>query len=203
MAPPSHRDRLIDGAVECLKTKGYAGTTARDIASAAGANLASIGYHFGSKEALLNEAVARVCQESVQRMGQAAFAEPGEDPLGRVAASWLAMFEGFQAKDGFYGVYIDAACQARWNPELRETMVAQHRRDRDAVAEMVKTALGDDLARSGADPRVVAAYLIAVYDGFAIQWLLDPDEAPTGEELLASLGAALNAALARAPATEG
>jgi AcrR family transcriptional regulator len=200
MAQPSHREQLLDGAVHCLKTKGYARTTARDIAAAADANLASIGYHFGSKEALLDEAVAKLCEESVERMGEAAFAEEADNPLARMAASWVAMLKSFQEADGFFGVYIDAACQSRWNPKLRQTMVAVHRRDRDAVAEMVKETLGEEAAAAGADPRVVASFLIAVYDGFALQWLLDPDEAPKGEELIASLGAALTAALQSAAA---
>ena len=70
MAQPSHRDQLIKGAIKCLQTKGYAHTTARDIASASGANLASIGYHFGSKEALLNEAMIRLFARRNWRVGE-------------------------------------------------------------------------------------------------------------------------------------
>ena len=195
MAQRSHREQLLEGAVKCLKTRGYARTTARDIAAAADANLASIGYHFGSKEALLDEAVAKLCEESVTRMGEAAFSGAADNPLARMAASWVAMLKSFQEGDGVSAVYIDAACQSRWNPKLRKTMIAVHRRDREAVTEMVKQALGEDAAAAGADPRIVASFLIAVYDGFALQWLLDPDEAPRGEELIASLGAALTAAL--------
>jgi len=69
-----HREALLAGARQCLEEKGYARTTARDIAAAANANLASIGYHFGSKEALLNEAILRACDEWTTRLGQAAFA---------------------------------------------------------------------------------------------------------------------------------
>src|SRR5436190_13708892 len=108
MAQTSHREQLLEGAIECLRTKGYARTTARDIAAAADANLASIGYHFGSKEALLDEAVAKLCEGSVQRMGEAAFAEEEDAPLARVAASWVAMLKSFQGSDGIFGVYIDA-----------------------------------------------------------------------------------------------
>jgi len=64
MAQPSHRDQLVKGAIKCLQTKGYAHTTARDIAAASGANLASIGYHFGSTQALLNTAVFAVISTS-------------------------------------------------------------------------------------------------------------------------------------------
>ena len=52
-----HREALLDGARRCLLERGYARTTARDLVAASGTNLASIGYHFGSKEALLNGAM--------------------------------------------------------------------------------------------------------------------------------------------------
>ncbi|MEE2048041.1 helix-turn-helix domain-containing protein, partial [Nocardiopsis tropica] len=53
----SQRDDLLAGARKCLVEKGYGKTTARDIAAASGAHLASIGYHFGSKDNLMNAAV--------------------------------------------------------------------------------------------------------------------------------------------------
>ncbi len=52
-----NREDLIEGARRCIIEKGYARTTARDIAGAAGVSLAAIGYHFGSKEALMAEAL--------------------------------------------------------------------------------------------------------------------------------------------------
>ena len=55
-----HREDLLVGAVACLREKGYARTTARDIVAASGTNLASIGYHYGSVTALLNAAVLAV-----------------------------------------------------------------------------------------------------------------------------------------------
>ena len=52
-----NREDLLAGAKRCLMEKGYARTTARDIAAASGVSLAAIGYHFGSKDALMNQAV--------------------------------------------------------------------------------------------------------------------------------------------------
>ena len=60
MSPPmGHREDLLDGAADCLYTKGFGRTTARDVVAVSGTNLASIGYHFGSKDALLTEAAVR------------------------------------------------------------------------------------------------------------------------------------------------
>ena len=55
--PVSHREDLLEAAIRCLYEKGYARTTARDLVAESGTNLGSIGYHYGSKERLMNEAL--------------------------------------------------------------------------------------------------------------------------------------------------
>lgn len=49
------RERLLYAASELFAVTGFHGTTARDIARRAGANVAAANYHFGSKEALYLE----------------------------------------------------------------------------------------------------------------------------------------------------
>lgn len=58
-----HREDLLEGAKKCLVEKGFVRTTARDIVSASGTNLASIGYHYGSKDALLTQAFIALMEE--------------------------------------------------------------------------------------------------------------------------------------------
>jgi AcrR family transcriptional regulator len=45
--------QIIDAAEKLFAEKGFAGTSVRDIAEAAGVNLAMISYYFGSKEKLM------------------------------------------------------------------------------------------------------------------------------------------------------
>ena len=52
-----HKEELLAAARRCLVTRGYARTTARDLVAESGTNLGSIGYHFGSKDALLAQAL--------------------------------------------------------------------------------------------------------------------------------------------------
>lgn len=49
------RQRIIEHTVELISKQGYEGTSVRDIASAAGVNVAMIKYYFGGKEQLLEE----------------------------------------------------------------------------------------------------------------------------------------------------
>lgn len=53
------KDRILDAAERLFADHGYAATSLRDITSEAGVNLASVNYHFGSKEALLGAVVKR------------------------------------------------------------------------------------------------------------------------------------------------
>ncbi len=199
MAQISHREQLLQGAIECLRTKGYARTTARDIAAAADANLASIGYHFGSKEALLNEAIIHTCEQWTDRLGEAAFAEDDESPLGQVAASWVAMLNSFEQLRPVLVGLIEAVGQSAWSEDLRHELAAHYRTSREQVAAMVRKSLGDGADEAGIEANVVSSFLIAVCDGLVLQWLLDPDETPSGEELISSLTAALARALPQTP----
>ena len=58
-----NKEALLAGAKRCLYEKGYARTTVRDLASAANVSMAAIGYHFGSREALLNTALIEANEE--------------------------------------------------------------------------------------------------------------------------------------------
>jgi AcrR family transcriptional regulator len=199
MAQPSHRDQLLAGAMQCLRTKGYSRTTARDIATAADASLASIGYHFGSKEALLNEAITQTCEQWTKRLGEAAVAGGTESPLAQMAASWVAMLGSFEEMRPVLVGFIEAVGQSAWSEDLRHDIAGHYATVREEVASMVSASLGDATEESGIDPKVVASFLIAVCDGLVLQWLLEPEQTPSGEELISSLGSALGQALRQAP----
>ena len=49
------RDRLLDSAEQLFAERGFDGTSIRDLAAAAGCNIASVNYYFGGKEKLYIE----------------------------------------------------------------------------------------------------------------------------------------------------
>ena len=93
---------------------------------------------------------------------------------------------------------IEAIGQSAWSEDLRHELAAHYRNLREQVASMVRASLGQAGEQAGADPMVVASFLIAVCDGLVLQWLLDPAETPRGEELISSLGVALSQAMQEA-----
>tara|TARA_R110002020_G_scaffold50963_20_gene144493 strand:+ start:1200 stop:1916 length:717 start_codon:yes stop_codon:yes gene_type:complete len=57
---------ILDAAESLFAERGYDGASVRDIASAAGAQIASVSFHHGSKEALFERVVERRAEELSQ-----------------------------------------------------------------------------------------------------------------------------------------
>ncbi|WP_253847519.1 TetR/AcrR family transcriptional regulator [Actinosynnema pretiosum] len=62
MDAPDTRTQLLDAAERLFAERGFAGASIRAITDLAGANLAAVKYHFGSKADLLTEVVRRVVE---------------------------------------------------------------------------------------------------------------------------------------------
>lgn len=65
MNGPSTKQRLIDGALETIRTSGITAVSARTVAAAAGTNQALIFYHFGSVEELIAQACVTATESRV------------------------------------------------------------------------------------------------------------------------------------------
>src|SRR6202453_3063235 len=62
MAPLDTRTRILDAAEHLFAERGFRGTSVRAITALAGANLAAVGYHFGSKAELVAARARRVIE---------------------------------------------------------------------------------------------------------------------------------------------
>jgi AcrR family transcriptional regulator len=180
-----HKEELLAAARRCLVSRGYARTTARDLVAESGTNLGSIGYHFGSKEALLAQALDDVFLEYTEKVLVVAGAVggAGDDPRQAVDRAWVAMTELSQEFRPLLVAFVEALAQAERSDPLRtrlaEGYAEMRRRIVDGILAIVPDLPGD-IARA------VASFFIVVSDGYMVQWLLDPDATPTGEDLLAA-----------------
>ncbi len=57
------RDQIIAVTLEAIQTEGLVTLTIRQIAERAGVNVAAVNYHFGSKDALVNEVLIELTSE--------------------------------------------------------------------------------------------------------------------------------------------
>jgi AcrR family transcriptional regulator len=181
-----NREALLDGAKKCLYEKGYARTTARDIATAAGTSLAAIGYHYRSTEALLNAALFQTMQEWGDEMAKALGADhlAGSTPLERFEAVWTRILESFQANRALWAMQLEVIIQSQHQPEIRDQLASGLSGARVGLAELFDSSGGETDARTTA---AVGSFYQALLTGVLMQWLIDPENAPTGADLAVAL----------------
>jgi AcrR family transcriptional regulator len=189
-----NREKLLEGAIKCLQEKGYARTTARDLAAASGANLASIGYHYGSKEALLNEAVAQGMILWARSVEEEAFAAEGASTPERLELALAAMIDRFDELEPYLVSFVEAFPPAVRSDELRAALAAAYEDIRLSGAETVRRWLAlDGVELSAGDAETLVSVMLAVCDGLILQWLLDRERVPSSVEVLGALRAVLPA----------
>jgi AcrR family transcriptional regulator len=187
----NHRERLVEGALSCLHERGYARTTARDIAAAADANLGSIGYHFGSKDALLTEAIRQGFNDWTEHIVGQVLESEAATPLERLRVSLAATTASFEEQRPLLLAFIEALAPAARSPELREQLAELYEEMRQGIGLLVAASLGEDAGDPSPAARTLASALIAVCDGLVVQWLLDPERTPSGDDLADAVETAL------------
>ncbi|WP_219463674.1 TetR/AcrR family transcriptional regulator [Nonomuraea rhizosphaerae] len=183
-----NREDLLAGARKCLAEKGWGRTTVRDISAASGGvSMAAIGYHFGSREALLNAALIQSIEEWGDRMEEvlSAHISPDATPAERFEATWGGIVESFTTHRALWLSSIEALLQAEHAPELRERLAAGNRDGRRGFAALVLGVPEGEIG-SERDLRIGSAQL-ALFSGTMLQWLLDPEHAPTGKDVPAGV----------------
>ncbi|MEV0233431.1 TetR/AcrR family transcriptional regulator [Nonomuraea sp. NPDC050786] len=182
-----NREDLLAGARRCLVEKGWARTTVRDISAAAGVSMAAIGYHFGSREALLNAALVESMREWGDQVGAAMAAAGDADaaPAERFQALWEQLIASIGEHRTLWLANLEALVQAEHSPELREQLVAGQREGRRGMAAHL--ADGDEADLAEREVRTVGSVHLALLLGVMVQWLNDPGQAPTAAEILAGL----------------
>lgn len=190
---PSHRDRLIAGALECVQDRGYARTTSRDIARAARANVGSITYHFGSKDALLAVAIGegfrRWTEELVAVLGYS-----GSSLRDAIDAAAETMVTAFEQRRPLLVGLLESLSAAMHDDSIRAQLATGYADARDAWRSLLVGTAGE---RPAADVDSSAGLVVALLDGLVVQWLISPETFPDTATIASAM-----LALLQHPATE-
>lgn len=142
------RIALVRAARDSLAEFGLEGTTSRRICQRAGVNLASITYHFGSKDALVAEALTAEVRERLEP-ALVVLADDRPAPE-RLAAAIAALVDGYRDE----------------RERTRVVLTALLHSSSDPVANAPGRALLDDLRT-----RLSAVIDDVAIDGDAAQWV--------------------------------
>jgi AcrR family transcriptional regulator len=172
----SNRATLVEGALRCLERLPPEQITARVIAAEAGANLASITYHFGSKENLVTEAAITGLDRWLAEIGDRLAGLGTADLAERFRRAHEAVELTRREHLGLARNYVAALAMGQHDSRVRETLAAGFHRSREEVAALL--GLGSD--RAGID---CAGLVLSMFHGLLIQVLLDDALAIDGERM--------------------
>jgi AcrR family transcriptional regulator len=170
------RERIIAAASKVLAEKGYDATTLREISREAQAGPGLVHYYFGGKDALLVEVLQAAGQHFHQRMEHLIQQVPGDQSLeafltqlyervGQEAEVYRLRYESFSL--GLHNLVIA--------PAVRERLAQRREEIGSVIAKVVENTERTE-GRKGlsVDPKILAALLLSLFDGLALQKILDP-----------------------------
>jgi AcrR family transcriptional regulator len=176
-----HREELLKGAKRALYEKGYARTTARDIVALSGTNLGSIGYHYGSTEALMTAAMLSAMEEWGD---QVSLALAGD---GDMVDFWRRVIDSITSHRALWLASVEVMIQAEHHPELRAMLTGGIQAGRSGMAALLTGRPEDQL--DDETIRGLGSVQMALMSGVVTQWLTDPATAPSAAEIVAGIRA--------------
>ncbi|MGY2031007.1 TetR/AcrR family transcriptional regulator [Nocardia gipuzkoensis] len=183
-----NREDLLAGARKVIVERGVAKATARDIASAAGVSLAAIGYHFGSKEQLITEALTDTLGTAIGDSMEAKIREgSGAAPLAAFAALWNSMPAVFTENRDSMLASMENLVRVSRSPESQkffaQSLPGAYRDMADALRE-AHPQLSEDQAEA-----IGELYFVLVQGLGVLQTIVPETRLPDGDRMAKAVAA--------------
>ncbi|WP_427919826.1 TetR/AcrR family transcriptional regulator [Streptomyces sp. cg40] len=178
-----HREDLLEGAKRCLLEKGFARTTARDIVKESGTNLASIGYHYGSKDALLAQAYVSLVDDMSFEWGDRLEGAPGS--LERFREVWSNVVDSLRRPGSMWRLSGEIMAMGDQLPEARDQLALAQREGGRGLVSLLMGVPEEEVSDETAD--TLGSFYMVVMSGLIMQWTFDPKTAPDADRLTEGL----------------
>ncbi len=166
------RDQILEAARKALIREGYERITTRRIAEEAGVNIATLHYHFGTKEALLAEAARYSLNRIEQQLRHIIEAAPNaREAISRALQTVLVL-----VRDQPGILRYDLAVRGFRDEAARRDAIAMY----ETYQAITREIFHRHLREGGTLPahveiNTIAHYLVAALDGIVLQYTLNND----------------------------
>lgn len=175
------RTHILQNAMQLFAQKGYAHTTTRNIATAAGLSVGLMYHYFDNKESLLTA----VFEFVMARIDERITAVLQTSPPGKVITNLLrAIFDLLASEPQFWALFYTLRTQPAIAAVLGDAFIER--------TAMLRSCFVSELALAGwPQPELEGYYLYSVIEGAIQQYLLDPANYPLAqvvEKMIAQFG---------------
>lgn len=169
------RDKLLEATARLISTEGLSAATSRSIATESGENLGSITYYFGSKDALVSEALAvsarRLISPVLERLS-----DPDEDPVMRMLAAVQMLVELLENNTDQLPAYAQGLASAATRPGHDSEVQRLHRDLRQLLAEGIEAQAEAGQLPTWIRPDQMASLIVSLVNGVALAVAIQPDD---------------------------
>jgi TetR/AcrR family transcriptional regulator, transcriptional repressor of bet genes len=169
------RDALVRAGYAEILEKGIPKTTLDSVVARAGSSKGGALHYYPTKESLLTAVLEWLLRQLNRTLNEVLQAQ--ETARGKLVSELEVLFHSAEVNRKLYLVFFDFVAlsmrQDRFRSLLRSFFEACHRRD----IEIVELGIRERQFRR-VNPQEAAATIRALVDGYCLQWLLGPGDAP-------------------------
>jgi AcrR family transcriptional regulator len=173
------RDRLREAAWSLVRDEGLPAATSRRITDVAHANLAAITYHFGSKDALIGEALVEQLRQWSAPLTDA-LAKQGADADARIAAAVQALLDAFSVRRDEVIAIVRALMTNEDLPGVADAVAKWLAEFRAVVSAVMTQQQASNLIPPEVEPDAMAGVFTAFGMGVITQAAVDNSPPDTG-----------------------
>jgi AcrR family transcriptional regulator len=168
------RQAIIAAAVEVLGTEGHRALTNARLQEVSGLSRGLAGYHFGSRQGLLEAVIESIRDDFVTDLvtSPAAGPAPGLGALVRLADTYLSELARDPRRN--LAVLVLTAASVRELPELQPAIGQLDDSLRRGIAELLTRGAADGSVSASTEIPAAAAAILALLRGATLQWLASP-----------------------------
>lgn len=167
------RRELLDAAFEVIAEQGIEGLRTRDVAARAGVNIATLHYHFGTKEALVEALEGDLDRRFRMPTGT------GGDPRAHSVTEELhehlvGAWRAFHATPQLSTVIQELVIRSRRDSAARARFGMRHVRWNKIVEDLLRSSTTPDKLRPDLDPALTARVVTSFIMGAVMQLEINP-----------------------------
>lgn len=164
----ARRRQIVEEAYRVFATRGYHGSSLREIAAAANISLSNLQHYFSGKEELLLSVLALR-----DELGDVELSARGEESFERHIVAQAAANERIPGLIALFSVLSAEGVTA--DHPGRDYFLGRYDGLRTEYEAEFRALRSEGRLRPGVDPAVAASTVIALWEGIQLQWLYTPD----------------------------
>ena len=170
----ARKAHILTAALSCFSRKGYHHTTMDDIVTEAGLSKGGLYWHFSSKKELFLALFDQLFVADMERL--AAIPADQDDTAGEKLLAALDLIIQMATSDAtrqIMPLMLDVWAQNWRDPEVNEAAIEVYRRLRAPMVDLLEEGISSGEFRP-VDANAMASILLGLYDGLAVQWMIEP-----------------------------